>query len=138
MPLFIKKAYLFVESIPDRLYPFASDIEGQIVRGRASYLEAVKRAKAKYGQNNLGLSLIFYRGIFHVIGAILFISAAGLISRDLFGSEVALYVLLAAAALSLFVQEFYWHPRRFQQMRHKSYIDWFGWVVPMLVYVMFF
>jgi hypothetical protein len=138
MKAFLKKMYLFVESLPDRLYPFTCEIEGKIVRGRASYHKAVDRAMEKYGPNNLGYSLIFYRGIFHVTGAILFISAAGLISRELFGSEVALYVLMVAAAGSLFAQEFYWHPRRFHQMRHKSYIDWFGWVIPMVAYVMFF
>lgn len=138
MKAFCKKLYLYVESIPDRFYPFASEIEGKIVRGRASYLNAVERAMEKYGPNNLSYSLILYRGVFHVIGAIIFISAAGLISRDLFGNEVALYVLLVAASVSLFVQEFYWHPRRFNQTRHKSYIDWFGWVIPMVAYVIFF
>jgi len=135
---YFKRFYLFVESIPDRVYPFRVEIEGRFVRGRASYQAAVDRAIKKYGQNNLGLPLIMYRGLFHMIGAIIFVTAAGLISRDLFGSEIAFYILLASAILMLFAQEFYWHPRRFHQARHKSYIDWFGWVLPMVGYIIFF
>ena len=34
MRLLLKRLYLYIESIPDRLYPFTSEIEGRFVRGR--------------------------------------------------------------------------------------------------------
>jgi len=133
----LKKLYLYCESIPDRFYPFTSEIEGRLVRGRESYKQAVENAFAKYGPNSLGLKLQFYRGACHFIGSVLFIVFATLISQKLFGSEVALYVLLGAAIVALFVQEFFSHPYRFQQSRRKGIVDWLTWVIPMVLYVIF-
>lgn len=137
MRALLKRLYLYCESIPDRLYPFTSEIEGRFVRGRESYKKAVEHAINTYGPNRLGLKLQFYRGAWHFIGSVLFIVFSTLISQKLFGSEVALYVLLGAAILALFVQEFFSHPVRFQQSRKKSVADWLTWVVPMVLYVIF-
>lgn len=137
MKAFLKKAYLYIESLPDRLYPFACEIEGRIVRGRQSYLRAVDRALEKYGPNRLGYKLMVYRGAFHFIGSVFFIVFATLVSRELFGSEIALYVLLGVAIAGLFFQEFYSHPKRYQQARHKGVTDWLTWVIPMMIYIYF-
>lgn len=129
------KIYTFVETIPDRLYPFASEIEGQWVRGRRSYLNAVERAFAEFGPNRFGYKLTVYRATFHFIGSVLFIIFSALLARELFNSEIALYVLIAAAIAVLSYQEFYIHPRQYGQLRQKGVADWFTWVLPMVAYL---
>ncbi len=130
-----KRAYEFFETLPDRVFPFATEIEGRIVRGRASYLQAVERAYETYGPHRFGYKLACYRACFHLIGSIIFIVLAALIAQDLFGSDIALYVLLIVASAALFVQEFYSHPRRYGQHSNKGLADWLTWVIPMMVYV---
>ena len=137
MKAFLKKLYYFIESIPDRLYPFACEIEGKMVRGRRSYMRAVEHALEKYGPNRLGYKLVVYRGTFHFIGSVLFILFATLISQKFFGSEIALYILVGIAIAGLFFQEFYSHPKRYQQARHKGVTDWLTWVIPMMIYIYF-
>jgi hypothetical protein len=127
----------FLESIPDRLYPFASDIEGEWVRGRQSYRHAVTSAFAKHGPNQYGFTLILYRSFFHMVGGILFVVAATIVAEEWFSTEIALYVFVAAGAFALFVQEFYTHPRKYGQLRLKSYADWLTWVIPMVLTLIF-
>lgn len=131
----LKNTYGFCLTIPDRFYPFASEVGGQMVRGRRSYEAAVRRAVKRYGLGSLGLKLALYREVFHLIGSILFITFATLVSKDLFGSDVALYVLLGAAILALGFQEFYVHPKHYGQHVRKGVADWLVWVVPMLIYI---
>lgn len=130
-----KNTYGYLVTLPDRLYPFKSEIEGQFVRGRRSYEQAVEKALSVYGEGRLGYKLMLYREAFHFVGSILFITFATLVSRDLFGSDVALYVLLSAAILALAYQEFYVHPKTFGQHVRKGVTDYLVWVVPMLVYI---
>lgn len=138
MKLFFKKIYFYIESLPDHVYPFASEVEGRLVRGQQSYKKAVMQALDMYGPDRLGYKLTVYRGIFHFTGSVIFILCAAVISRNLFGSEVALYVLVGAATLALFFQEFYSHPKRFKQSRKKGVADWLTWVIPMMLYISFF
>ena len=133
----LKSFYTFIETIPDRLYPFASEIEGRWVRGRRSYLQTLERVYEEYGPNRFGLKLSVYRGACHLLGSILFLLGATVISHRLFGSEVALYIMIAAAILMLSVQEFYLHPKRYGQHRGKGIADWLTWVLPMAVYLSF-
>ena len=135
MRQFFRKAYEFTETLPDRLYPFASEIEGHWVRGRSSYLHALNKAFETYGPHRLGYKLIVYRATFHFLGAVLFIIFATLISQKLFGSETALYVLLGAAIVALYFQEFHSHPKRYGQSRQKGMVDWLTWVIPMVIYI---
>jgi len=135
---FFKTLYANIVALPDHLYPFACEIEGRIVRGRRSYEQAVKSAFKINGEGRFGYKLLLYRESFHFIGALLFIISAGLISKTLFGSDVALYVLLGAAILTLSFQEFYVHPRRYGQRSQKGIADWFTWVFPMVGYILLF
>ena len=134
----IRKSYVFLVTLPDRLYPFKSEIEGQWVRGQRSYEQAVNQALEKYGLGRLGYKLMLYRETFHFLGSILFILWATAISKILFGSDIALYVLLIAAILALAVQEFYIHPKSYGQHARKGVADWLVWVVPMVAYLLFF
>ncbi len=122
-------------TIPDRFYPFGSKIDGEWVRGRRSYERAVKQAIRKYGLGRIGYKLVLYREVFHLIGSILFIIFATLVSKEFFGSDAALYVLLGAAIVALAFQEFYVHPKHFGQHARKGIADYLVWVVPMLVYI---
>lgn len=127
--------YNFCVTIPDRLYPFVEEIDGERVRFRRAYTQALARVQDARGYGAYGAKLITYRGLWHVIGSVLFIVFATLVSKDLFGSDVALYVLLALATLALIVQEFYVHPRTHGQMKLHSLIDVLSWVVPFGIYL---
>ncbi len=129
-----KKFYFYLITIPDRFYPFKSEIEGQWVRGQRSYEAAVKNALTQYGLGRLGYKLMLYRETFHFVGSLLFMVFATLVARDLFGSDAALYVLLVLAVLALSFQEFYVHPRTFGQHARKGVTDWLVWVGPMAIY----
>lgn len=129
--------YLYIQTVPDRLYPFASDIEGKFVRGRASYARALEESFKKYGPNHFGFKLVFYRSTFHLFGSIVSILCATFISQRLFGSEVALYFLMGVMIVGIFIQEFYWQPRQLGQLRYKGVVDWLTWVTPVFIYFFF-
>ncbi len=134
----VAHTYDFLVSLPDRLYPFRSEVEGQLVRGRRSYEQACARALEVYGEGKLSYTLFLYREICHFIGSVIFIILATVISHRLFGSNTALYVLLASAIMALSYQEFYLHPRRYGQRMPKGISDWLAWVAPMAAYFFFF
>jgi hypothetical protein len=138
MQIWFTKTYQYLVTLPDRLYPFKNEVEGESVRGRRSYEQAVNRALERYGLGRLGYKLMLYRETFHFLGSLLFIIFATVVARDLFGSETALYVLLAAAVLALTFQEFYVHPRSYGQHTKKGITDWSVWVVPMVIYLLLF
>lgn len=129
------RAYEFLVTFPDRLYPFANEINGKSIRGIRSYQRAVARAWRKNGAGRLGFKLELYRQTFHFLGSILFIIFSTLAAQNLLGSEAAVYALLFAAIAALTFQEFYLHPKRYKQHFGKGIIDWSFWVVPMLVYL---
>ena len=137
-PGFFKSTYANLVAIPDRLYPFKTEIEGKLVRGRKSYEHAVEHAFHEFGPGRFGYKLLAYREAFHFVGAILFITSAALVSRVVFGSDMALYVLLFAAIIALTYQEFYVHPRKYGQRTQKGITDWFTWVIPMMLFMFFF
>jgi hypothetical protein len=131
----LRNLYEFIETVPDRLYPFMNEVEGQWVRGRKSYMHTLSHAFETYGPHRMGYKLTCYRAAFHFLGSVIFIVFAALVSQNLFGSETALYVLIAAATIALFFQEFYSHPKRYGQLRRKGVIDWLTWVTPMMIYI---
>lgn len=135
MRAILKASYGFFITFPDRMYPFAAMVGGKRVRGRRAYEYAVRRALRRYGMGRIGYRLGLYREVFHFIGSVLFITAATLVSQDLFGSNTAVYVLLIAAIVALAVQEFYLHPKHYGQHFMKGVADWLTWVVPMLIYI---
>lgn len=133
----LKNFYTFIQTIPDRVYPFATEMEGRFVRGRESYKRALEESFSKYGPNHFGFKLTFYRGTFHLLGSIVFIVMATFISQRLFGSEMALYALMLMMIVGIFIQEFYWQPRQLGQLRYKGIVDTLTWVAPMVLYLTF-
>ncbi len=131
---YIKRFHAYVETIPERLYPIATEIEGRVVRGRQSYLCALESAYAKYGPNRFSYTLLAYRAAFHLVGSVLFLICAAAIAHRLFGSDIALYVIVGVAIALLTMQEFYLHPRRYGQLRGKGVADWLTWVLPIMIY----
>lgn len=127
--------YRFCVTIPDHLYPFVEEIEGERVRWKRAYDAALMRLQLERGYGSYGVRFIAYRGFFHVLGAVLFILFATLISRDLFGTDTALYVLFVLATLALLYQEFYIQRKTFGQMRAHAVADFVSWTAPFLVYV---
>ncbi|MDB5237203.1 MAG: hypothetical protein JWL88_305 [Parcubacteria group bacterium] len=127
--------YNFCVTIPDRLYPFSEIIEGKKVRWRAAYDQALGRMHEQYGFGHYGARLIAYRSFFHILGSLLFIVFATLVSQDLFGSQIAIYVLLGMAAFALIYQEFFLQPRTFGQMKLHSLVDVLSWIIPFAIYL---
>ena len=120
--------------LPDRLYPFKTNVEGQWVRGIRSYNATLARYQKKHGAGRYGFKLDTYRQVFHFAGSILFLVVAAFLSQTFFGGAEAIYVFLIAAVLLISFQEFYVHRRLYQQLWRKGIVDWLTWVVPMGVY----
>lgn len=134
-PLSISIAYHFVVTLPDRVYPFGTEIQGRWVRGMQSYDKALARAYRKYGRGNYGYSLMLYRQFFHLLGSLLVIYVATFVALRLFGSTTALFLLLALATLFIAYQEFILQRRVYRQLWHKGIADWLVWSLPMGVYL---
>jgi hypothetical protein len=131
----IRKAYNFCVTIPDRFYPFSEEIEGERVRWQAAYDQALAKFQEEYGYGRYGARLIAYRGLFHVIGASLFILFSALVTRELFDTDRALYVLFVFAVIALAYQEAFIQKRTHGQHFLHSIFDWFSWVIPMGIYI---
>lgn len=120
--------------LPDRLYPFKTEIEGQWVRGVRSYNATLARYQKQYGSGHYGFKLDVYRQAFHFMGSILFLLAAAYLSQSIFGSQNALYVFLAMAIALISFQEFYLQQRIYRQLWRKGILDWLAWCVPIGIY----
>jgi hypothetical protein len=120
--------------LPDRLYPFKTEVEGQWVRGVRAYNATFAQRQQEYGEGHYGFKLDAYRQVFHLVGSVLFLAVAAYLSRTFFGSSEALPIFLGIAVLFISFQEFYLHRRMYQQLWKKGIIDWLAWCVPMGVY----
>jgi len=127
----------WLETIPDKLYPFKQEIEGKWVRGIRAYQKVLDDGIKVYGPGQTSYRIMIYRGTWHLVGSIIFLIGVTLLANDLFGSEVALYALMGAAIVALCLQEFLLHPKRYGQSTRKGIIDIVTWVTPMLIYVAF-
>ena len=137
MKQFFISVYIWLDTIPERLYPFAHEIEGQWVRGKVAYAKVLEEGFALLGPGKMRPKLVIYRGAWHLLGSVVFIISVTLLARDVLGSEAALYILMGAAIAALIFQEFILDPRRYKQQTNKGIIDVFTWVVPMAVYIAF-
>ena len=137
MKQFFISIYIWLDTIPERLYPFAHEIEGQWVRGKVAYAKVLEEGFALLGPGKMRPKLVIYRGAWHLLGSVVFIISVTLLARDVLGSEAALYILMGAAIAALIFQEFILDPRRYKQQTNKGIIDVFTWVVPMAVYIAF-
>ena len=121
--------------LPDRLYPFRTQVEGQWVRGIRSYNATLARYQRAYGAGHYGYRLGTYRQLFHLAGSVLYLMVAAYLSQSLLDSTRALYAFLAAAVFLISFQEFYLHRRMYRQLWRKGIIDWLAWCVPIGVYL---
>lgn len=131
----IRRIYGYCVTIPDRLYPFSEEVNGKKVRWRSAYDQALARVQDENGYGTYGARLIAYRGVFHVVGAVLFIFFSVLVSRDLVGSDGSLYLLFAFVAAGILYGEFFVQPRMLGQKPFHAFIDWFSWIIPMVIYM---
>lgn len=127
----------WLETIPDKLYPFKQEIEGKWVRGIRAYHKVLEDGIKIHGPGQTSYRLMFYRGAWHLVGSTIFLVGITLLADHLFGNQVALYVLMAAAIVALVMQEFLLHPKRYGQSTRKGVFDVLTWITPMLIYVAF-
>ncbi|MBU6388844.1 hypothetical protein KGQ72_03160 [Patescibacteria group bacterium] len=120
--------------LPDHVYPFRTEVEGQWVRGIRSYNATLARYQRMYGAGHYGFKLDAYRQVFHLAGSILFLVSAAYLSETLFGSTAALPAFLIAAILFISFQEFYLQRRTYRQLWRKGIVDWLTWCLPIGIY----
>lgn len=130
--------YYFCVTFPERVYPFASKIRGERVRWQRSYEHTIKQIEKQFGKGRYGIKLSVYRELCHIFGSALFILAATLISNLVWGSTALLPAMFFAAMLAITYQEFYFHPRHYEQRFGKSVVDWASWVIPLYLYLLIF
>lgn len=127
--------YPFLVTLPDRFYPFRTKVEGEWVRGKRSYDAALSRVRRRLGPGHFGYKVLAYRQACHLFGAIMLIIVSTVIAKELFGSEAALYMVLALAIVAISFQEFYLHPKYYGQLWRKSVADWAVWVTPIALFL---
>ncbi len=121
--------------LPDVVYPFRTQVEGQWVRGRRAYDAALRRAFRRYGRGRYGYSLSLYRALFHLFGSFAILFGAAFLSQYFLGTESALYVVLALTILFISFQEFYLQRRIYRQLWRKGVFDWATWMMPIGLYL---
>jgi hypothetical protein len=121
--------------LPDRVYPFRTEIEGQWVRGIRSYNATLNYMQRIYGHGHYGYKLSIYRQFFHAVSSILIMIVATILLQYYVGSTVALYVFLAVGVLFISYQEFFLQRRTYQQLWRKGILDWLSWCVPAGLYM---
>lgn len=130
--------YHFLVTFPDRLYPFATQINGERVRWTRSYEHRLTRIQNRLGVGRYGFRLSAYREVFHILGAGIIILFATFISKSIWGSDVALPVLFVLAMLAITYQEFVLQPRTYKQRLGKGIVDWVSWAAPLSLYFFYF
>lgn len=121
--------------LPDRVFPFKTNVHGQWVRGVRSYNARLARYERIYGFGHYGYGLGAYRQTFHLAGSILFLIVSAYLSEAFFQTDDAMLVFLAIAVAFISFQEFYLHRRMYQQLWKKGIIDWFAWCTPFGLYL---
>lgn len=117
--------YHFFITLPDRLYPFRTEIRGKWVRGVRSYNLRLARAHKQYGRGHYGYALSLYRQAFHLAGSLALISI---------GTFLTSGFVLTLAVIGIGYQEFILQRRTYRQLWSKGVSDWLVWCVPMGVY----
>lgn len=138
MKRFFTSLYQWIFRIPEILYPFSHEIEGKWVRGKRAYQKKLQEGFDLFGHGRFSFKMTLYRGAWHVTGSILFITLITVIADRVFGSQIALYILLGAAIVALCFQEFVIQARQLNQSTRKAMFDVFTWVLPIATYVALF
>ncbi|MDB4992000.1 MAG: hypothetical protein JWL75_245 [Parcubacteria group bacterium] len=126
--------YSFVVTIPDRIFPFASLVNGKKVRWRRSYEKRLADIQKQFGAGRYGMKLGVYREVCHLLGAAIFILLATVLSKILLGNETAVPALFVFAMIVITYQEFILQPRTNNQHLGKGIADWISWMVPIGMY----
>ena len=122
---FLFSLYHFFVVLPDRLYPFRTEIQGRWVRGVRSYNKRLAAAYKHYGQGHYGYALTLYRQAFHLAGSLIVIALSSFLASGL---------VLVAAILGIGYQEFFFQRRIYRQLWRKGVFDWLVWSLPIGVY----
>ncbi len=117
--------YRFLVTLPDRLYPFRSEIQGKWVRGMRSYNHRLALAYKQYGRGHYGYALMLYRQAFHLAGSLIVIAI---------GAFFASGFILILAIIGIGCQEFILQRRTYQQLWMKGIADWLVWSAPIGIY----
>jgi hypothetical protein len=132
-----RRLYESLVTLPDRLYPFRVEVDGEYVRGVRAYQARLAQVEHQYGQGHYGYRLEAYRQLFHLAGSLLFLIVAAYLSRAFFPGSVALDAFLGVAVVFITFQEFYLHRKLYAQLWKKGLLDWVSWCVPIGAYLLF-
>ena len=117
--------YHFFVTLPDRLYPFRTEIRGKWVRGVRSYNQRLAHAYKQYGRGHYGYALSLYRQAFHLAGSLILISMGAFFTSGL---------VLVLAIVGIGYQEFFLQRRTYRQLWKKGVADWLVWCAPVSIY----
>jgi hypothetical protein len=117
--------YHFFVVLPDRLYPFRTEIRGTWVRGVRAYNSRLAHAYRQYGRGHYGYALSLYRQAFHLAGSLLLIAISSFLTSGF---------VLALAVIGIGYQEFFLQRRTYRQLWRKGIADWIVWCAPMGIY----
>lgn len=125
----------FIERIPDYLYLFPEHADGGTLFFKAAYDAKLASCQALFGIEGAQIyciKLLLWRELFHFIGGVAAVILVYAIKRWL-GVRRAIIFSVLFAAYILF-QEFFLHPRAFDQIFFKSVFDSAVWLGPAIVY----
>lgn len=131
----ITPIYNWLIRLPGYFYPFTAIINGKRKRGMASYLHALRYVKETETKIIYPAKVLVHRELSHLLGALVAIPTASFLGV-VFNTPLVTYSFLFLLILFITVQEFYIHPKHYQQIWWKSCIDWSMWVGPIVVFLL--
>ena len=99
-------SFTFIENIPNKIFP--------------------KLRKKSYPL------YVLWREICHIIGSFILMEISHIM--ELFIPKVSLFFFILLI-LWMTYQEFYVHPRKYNEEIWRSTLDWFSWVIPFGIYI---
>ena len=119
--------YDFLIRLPDKLFIIPHKIDGELIFGERSY---------NYFIENNHFAIKMWREIFHLAGSILVVIISRFIS-NITGFKKLDIVILLALILFITFQEFYLHPKYYNQKLYEGILDWLFWVGPIIYYFIY-
>jgi len=102
----------YLDRIPDKVFP---------------------QLKPKIVDGFLFFPCKFFREIFHIIGSLLLIILSHILYFYVYiNVPIIVFILLV---IWITYQEFYLHPKKYNQKLLNGILDWLSWIIPFAVYL---
>lgn len=78
----------------------------------------------------------FVREIFHIIGSCILIGISYVVS--IFVYTYTSLIIFTMLGIWITYQEFYLHPKKYNQRISEGILDWLSWMLPFLIFIFIF